>query len=97
MREHRSSNAGTPDVQATNQRGKVKDGGKVAQANNINVNIDNSSFGATVGDLKWQMKPTIETIPLSVGGKMRFKGERTWAKEITVSREMAKALRKEMK
>lgn len=92
MREHRSSNAGAPDVQATNQ------GGRVAQINNLNINIDTSSLQATVDDMKWQMKPPIETISLSVGGVMRFKGERTWTKEITmtVSREMHKALKKEM-
>lgn len=102
MREHRGSNTGEQDVQATNQGGRVKDGGRVKSTHsigNLTVNIDTSSLQATIEDAKWKMKPPIETMTLSIGGKMRFKGERTWAKEIKlqVSREMAKALRKEMK
>lgn len=92
MREHRGSNAGEQDVQAT------VNGRAIGKINNININIDTSSLQATVDDMKWQMKPPIEVIPLSIGGKMRFKGDNPLTKEITmhVSREMHKALRKEV-
>lgn len=97
MREHRSSNAGEQDVQATNQGGRVKRNN--ISFGNLTVNIDTSELQATIEDAKWQMKPPIKTISLSIGGRIRFKGDKSITGEITmrVSKEMKKALKEELK
>lgn len=96
MREHRSSNTGEQDVQTTNQGGRVK---QTHSIGNLTVNIDTSELQATIEDAKWQLKPPIKTIPLSIGGVIRFKGDGSVTSEITarVSKDMARALRREMK
>lgn len=97
MREHRGSNAGKPDVQATNQGGRVGNGGAI-QTPFVSFNLDTSGLKKAVEDAKWQLQPST-TITLSVGGILKVKTGKSLKEEITmhVSGEMAKRLREEIK